>query len=151
MKSLADQLAKIDCDNKTERTEVSSASRRGDDDGFSDDVSALGEDEDAFSVFSYTTNSTMTSAFSEHTDGKGNPVNGGKKEYINPKVAAKEGKWVEQAKMLVAGVLLVAMFAMASMTFYSIRQGEYDDFRSQVCTTMLSLIMSLSVTTKPLT
>ena len=109
---------------------------------FPDDVSAL---DDMASVFSYTTNSTQTT---EYTSGD---QSFSKKEYVDPKVAVKEQRWVFWSKMLVAGVLLTAMTAMATATFWLIQQGEYDDFVVQVsfrelesgCKRVLSVAMYL--------
>ena len=90
---------------------------------YTDDVSAL---DDVVSVFSYTTNSTFTT---EYTEGEHSCS---KKTYVDPKVAVREQRWVFWSKVLVAGVLLAAMTAMATGTFLLIRKGEYNDFVVQV-------------------
>lgn len=89
-----------------------------------DDVSAM---DDVVSVFSYTTNSTFQT---EYTDGTA--LSCGKKAYVDPKVAVQEQRWVFWSKLLVALVLLSGLAATATGTFLVIRQGEYNDFVVQV-------------------
>lgn len=88
-----------------------------------DDVSDLGS---VSSAATHTTTSTEATSMTESS------VSFAKQEYVNPQVAMKEQKWVFYAKLLVAGVLLFAMFCMSSSTFILIKKGEHNDFKAQV-------------------
>lgn len=88
-----------------------------------DDVSDLG------SVASAATNTTTSTSLTSMTEASNSFA---KPEYVNPKVAQKEEKWVLYAKCLVAGVLVVAMASLATATFILIKRGEYNEFKTQV-------------------
>jgi hypothetical protein len=103
---------------------------------FPDDVSDI---DDTVSVFSYTTNSTHTTSYTQGGDTIKRP------EYIDPKVAVKEQLWVVRAKLAVAMVLLTAMMAMASATFLFIKESEHNDFVNQVRNSRKQCIMYTAV------
>lgn len=89
----------------------------------------MNTDAASVSEYSRTSNYTFFQMGSAGSSDGGTPT---RPEYVDPVVAEKEEKAVFWSRLVVIGILSIALAAMASAMFIVISHNEKDDFQNQV-------------------